>query len=439
MKITQWLLLKLGLLLALLTVALLANAQTIGKMEKDRGRYMLDLIKTDLKKNYYDTSFRGIDIEARFKAAEEKIEQANSNGHIFGIIAQALTELDDSHTFFLPPQRANRTEYGWQLLAVGDHCYVNAVKPGSDAEMKGLKVGDEILSIDGRELDRSILWKLKYLYYTLRPQPGMRLVVQSPNEKPRQLDVMAKIVQGHGLYNLNSGVDFMILIRESENEPRLKRHRYLEMGDEVFIWKMPLFDLSDNEVDVMMDKVRKRKALLLDLRGNGGGAVDTLKRLVGSVCDKDVKIADLKGRKEMKPMIAKSRGDKAFTGKIVVLVDSESGSASELFARVMQLEKRGIVIGDRTAGAVMQAKYYDHTSGLDTVSFYGVSITDADLIMADGKSLEHMGVTPDELLLPTAMDMAKKQDLVMSRAAALIGLKLEPEKAGAMFPIEWKK
>src|SRR6185295_7938024 len=98
-------------------------------------------------------------------------------------------------------------------------------------------------------------------------------------------------------------------------------------------------------------------------------------------------------RKETKPMLAKTRGDRIFKGKLVVLVDSTSGSSAEIFARTMQLEKRGTVIGDRTAGAVMRAIHSEHQLGADTVVFYGVSVTDADLIMSDGKSLERAGVT----------------------------------------------
>jgi len=48
-------------------------------------------------------------------------------------------------------------------------------------------------------------------------------------------------------------------------------------------------------------------------------------------------------------------------------------------------------------------------------------------------------VTPDELLLPTAADLAAKRDPVLARAAALVGVKLDPERAGSMFPIEWRK
>jgi carboxyl-terminal processing protease len=415
-----------------------ARSQPGSSFERERGLIMLDSVKSDLKKNYYDANFHGMDLTARFKQAEEKIKQAASNGQIFSIIAQLLSELEDSHTFFLPPSRVGRTDYGWQMQMIGDKCYVTAIRPKSDAEAKGLKLGDEVWTIDGFGLTRENLWKLKYIYYSLKPRGGMRVVVKKPDGQEQQLDVMAKVVSGKQVIDL-TGNDIVQFIREAESEDRLHRHRYYELGDELMIWKMPQFDLTDLGVDEIMDKVRKRKALVLDLRGNGGGAISTLQRLVGNLFDRDIKIGDVKGRNEMKPQVGKTRGQKAYQGKLVVLVDSESGSASELFARIVQLEKRGTVIGDRTAGAVMVSKHYSHQLGIDTIALYGVSVTNADVIMSDGKSLEHMGVTPDEVLLPTPADMAARRDPVLARAAALLGLTLDPDKAGTFFPVEWRK
>jgi C-terminal processing protease CtpA/Prc len=85
----------------------------------------------------------------------------------------------------------------------------------------------------------------------------------------------------------------------------------------------------------------------------------------------------------------------------------------------------------------MEARRYGHEAGVDTVVFYGVSITESDLIMSDGKSLEHTGVTPDELVLPTAADLAAGRDPVLASAAGRLGVKLSAEDAGKVFPYEW--
>jgi carboxyl-terminal processing protease len=189
----------------------------------------------------------------------------------------------------------------------------------------------------------------------------------------------------------------------------------------------------------LADKFRDSKNLIIDLRGNGGGYEETLLRLIGNLFDHDVKLGDVTTRKGSKPIIAKTRGDHVFKGNLVVLIDSDSGSASELLARVVQLEKRGKVIGDKSAGAVMRSRFYDHQQGADIVVFYGASITEADIIMTDGKSLEHIGVTPDEIKLPTATDLASQKDSVLAYAASVLGVTVAPEKAGALFPIEWRK
>lgn len=418
-----------------------AHAQTV-KYNRENGISMLNSIKSDLRKNYYDPTFRGIDLDEFFKPVETKIRQAASIGEVLGIIAQGLMRFEDSHTFLIPPMSATQVEHGWKMQMYGDKCYVVAVKPGSDAATQGLKPGDRILSLNGTEPTRKNIWKLYYHYYVLMAARQLPLTIEKPDGKRREIVVSAAVTERKKMLDLTgagNGSDINSLIRESENDAYMSRHRYYEVGDDVMIWRMTSFNLDDQDVDKLMSKAKRRKALILDLRGNPGGAVSALQRLVGNVFDRDVKIADLKGRKEMKPMVAKTRGDQAFKGQLIVLIDSESGSAAEIFARVVQLEKRGTVLGDRTAGAVMQSRSYEYKSGLAIGFVYGVSITNADIIMSDGTSLEHVGVTPDEKLSPTAEDLATGKDPVMVRAAALIGLEITPEKAGALFPYEWKK
>jgi carboxyl-terminal processing protease len=415
-------------------------AQSLRGDDRDNGQLMLRAIKDDLKKHYFDVNIRGIDIDSRFKQAEDRIKKAQSNSEIMGIIAQILLELDDSHTFFVPPRRVARVEYGWQMKAVGDDCYVSAVKPGSDAAAKGIAVGDKVIALDGRPLSRDKVWLAQYLYYSLRPQPGMRLSIGKPDGKEQNVDVIAKVNESKKVLNFNDGTfDINSELRDAEDEDRLHRQRFYEIGDDTLIWKMPQFNLGEEQIQDIVGKFRNRKTLILDLRGNGGGYVKTLEWLAGYLFEQDVKIADLKGRKELKPVMAKGHGDRTFKGQLVVLIDGGSASAAEILARVVQLNKRGTVIGDRSAGKVMESRFYDHQIGIDRVIWYGAAVTEADVLMTDGKSLEHTGVTPDELILPTAADMSAGRDPVLARALALAGASLDSQKAGSLFPVEWKK
>jgi carboxyl-terminal processing protease len=415
------------------------QAQGLSKVDLERGHAMLAKIKDELKKNYYDPTMHGVDIEARFKEHDEMIKKARSNGHIFAIIAQFMLGLNDSHTTFDPPRRQARFEYGWRMQMIGDTCYIVATKPGSDAEAKGVRPGDIIHKIADFQPTRSTMWKLEYMINRLAPQEALRLILQSPAGEPRELHVRTKVSEGMAVTDLTSPNVWFDLERKAQNIARFYRQRFQKIGEDAILWKMPSFDVTESEIDSAMGKVRGHKALVLDLRSNPGGSETSLLRLLGYFFEKDTKIADMTRRKEIKPLVAKSQRGRTFSGKVVVLVDSRSASAAEVFARIMQVEKRGIVLGDHTLGFVMRSRHYTYTDGIDRVVIYGASITDADVLMTDGKSLEGIGVTPDEIARPTATDLAAGRDPVLARAAEKLGVMLSPEAAGKLFPMEWPK
>lgn len=340
---------------AALAALLLAAALPVTAQLRDsdilRGRTMLRTIKKDLQNHYYDPAFRGIDLDARFLKAEQDLGRATSLGRLLGIIAQAVIDLGDSHTRFIPPARSAKFEYGWRLRPVGDRAYVAAVKPDSDAEAKGLKAGDAVLAVDGRTLRRQDVEMFRYIYFSLRPARRMTLLVQSPGGLPREIDVQTRIDQGKRVMDFAQGDDIWDYIRELEDARDI--HRFVEMADKsVLVWNIPSFMGDVSDFRRIAARLSRYRSVVFDLRGNPGGREDALTCLLGSILDHDVVVAERRGRgKPGKPLVAKTRGGRAFGGKVVVVVDGDSGSAAELLARVVQLEKRGVVIGDRTAGA----------------------------------------------------------------------------------------
>jgi carboxyl-terminal processing protease len=426
-------------------VALLALpgwSQHLDRLDRELAQVMLQNVASDVRKNYYDPKLHGVDWDAKVGEAKEKIAKAPTWDDAILNIAAVLETLDDSHTVFYPTQQLMREEYGWRFQMIGEHCYVTQVRPKSDAETKGLKPGDEVLTISGFSLTRESLKKIKYVVNDLLPQSSLRVKLRDQSGKIRQVDVLATVRQHKQLMRPNEFVsgslDAQEVRREGEDRQWLMRPRYAFVGD-VMILKMPVSFVTELNLDGLFGMARKAGSLVLDLRSNPGGAESTLENLLSSVFDRDVKIADRVGREGTKSLTAKGNHHNAFTGKLIVLVDSESGSSAELFARILQIEKRGTVLGDHTAGTVMEAQYYGHVTGINPVYPFGTLVSVADLIMTDGKSLEHVGVTPDETIVPSAEDIAMGRDPVMARAAKMLGVSLSPEDAGKLFPYEWLK
>jgi len=428
-----------SLCVCLLSAGAWTAAQGLSANDAHRVHQMLREAYDSVKQNYYDSTFHGLDVDARFREYDEKLKSAASLNAGLTVVAAFLDGLKDSHTYFMPPPRPYRLDYGYRLAPVGDQVFVTRVRPGTDAEHK-VKAGDQLLVLDGGSVTRDTFQTMEYLLNTLSPRQTTHLRLRDPAGAEREVAVDTKVVPGKQLRNLTGAGGSMELNdmeREQEADDRQYRQQYVEIGD-VMIWKMPIFLLDNSTVDKLFSIARKHSTLILDLRENPGGLIDSLRRMTGNLFDHDVKIADRLTRKGRTQIVAKSRGNSGFTGKLIVLVDSGSGSSAELLARVVQLEKRGTVLGDRSAGAVMETQIYPFAQGGDVLIFYAFAVTDADLVMGDGKSLERAGVAPDERLLPTAADLAAGRDPVMARAAGLAGIRLDPVAAGKLFPFEWR-
>ena len=425
----------LAALALLIAFAPVTSSQGLSKNETYLIHNMLENAYQTVKAHYYDPTFRGLDWDARYREYEAKLKSATSVDAAEAVVASFLNGLKDSHTNFFPPQRTVDVDYGFLLGLVGNDAYVTHVRPGTDAAAK-LEPGDKVLTLDTLTVDRENFLGVLYVLNTLAPRATSTFELTRPNGEIATVEVKSVVKPKRVVRALTNGNEISAVDKEQQDAERAFQSRVVEMQD-VTIWKLPAFFLEDAAVDQLFATARRHAKLILDLRGNPGGRVTTLERIIGNLFDRDVSVFTRTTRTGKIPERALTRGRNAFTGDLAVLIDSRSTSAAEILARVVQLEHRGVVLGDRSGGAVMESLSYPFRIGNDALAYYGFSVTEADLVMTDGHSLENVGVTPDEITLPTAADMAAGRDPVLSQAAKRLGLALDPVAAGKLFPYEW--
>ena len=418
--------------LVLATICRLGQAQQqITLNEREYAESMLSQVHQMLKEKYYDKSFHGIDIDTRYQTYREHLTNAKTVVAAYRTIEAYLVGLDDSHTVFIPPPNARRVTYGFRLQMIEDRCFITSLRPGTDAA-KRLRPGDQVVTLDGYTLNRKDLWQLEYYLYLLPPKRTTEFTLQDVSGGVRQEQVEVGFQEGRMLLDTSVG-NWRL---EMEKRQHIMRSRSAEVKDVLF-WKLPTFSGDEGAISHMFAEARKHGALVLDLRGNGGGLESNLLFALGNLFDHNVTVGKRVMRNGEKVLVAKSQGHTAFTGQLIVLVDSRSSSAAEILARTVQIEHRGTVLGDRSAGNVMGAKLYPLKVGVGLVVPFGIEITEANMVMTDGQSLEKMGVTPDVVLVPTAADLAEGRDPVLAKASELAGIKLDAALAGKMFPFEW--
>jgi carboxyl-terminal processing protease len=391
---------------------------------------MLRDIEKELRKRYFDPGFRGKDLDAIFARARSRMAAATSEGQISGILVQALLDLEDSHTFFIPPPLSFSVDYGFEMGMVGERCVVTAVDRGSPAEAQGLVVGTRVLYVEGSTPTRENLWQIRYALEVARPRRELRLGIQVPGGSPENKVVAARVSPARPHRDFEEWIVERLPGRRGTPDPV----RVVDLSESASLLRVPFFDAPERLVDDALERVRDKPGLVLDLRNNPGGSIERLERLAGSLLEGGAALAEQRGRQRVEPLVARRQPpSRVFRGRLAVLVDAQSASAAEILARALQIAGRGRVIGDRTAGDVMVSRQRAYTQGHQhRFLFYGLSITEADLVMSDGGRLEGVGMTPDEVVLPTPSDMAARRDPALAVAAAHLGVSLDPAAAGRL-------
>jgi C-terminal processing protease CtpA/Prc len=410
--------------------------QKISKLDQAQAKEILLQVKNLLVENYYDPTFHGYDLDARFKAADEKFADVNSFEMAMNVIGWTVQGLADSHTHFVPPPRNVLVYSGWRMEMIGPICMISAVEPNSDAWKQGLRPGDQVLKVEDYQPTRSTFSQIKYIFTALAPLAQYHFVVASPAQSPRSVTTKSRLIT-IPLTRMPGATTRQQVSRVLEGDWSLQRTRAVEVNEKLMIWKLPAFRLPESEIKHQVSAATKHETLILDLRDNSGGSENDLRWMIGSFFDHDITVGQMIERGNSEPLSAPSLGKQAFTGKLIVLVNASSASAAEIFARTVQLQKRGTVVGDQTAGSVGRGKPFLLHQGTVSSVVYSMEITVARLKMPDGGDLEGKGVTPDIKVVPTSMDLAQQRDPALTTAAQLAGIHISPEEAAKMFPVVW--
>ena len=194
---------------------------------------------------------------------------------------------------------------------------------------------------------------------------------------------------------------------------------YLKEGEEMKLGviKMPsfYFDSEDREVrvsrdlEILMDRLQKEKidGLAIDLRGNGGGSLEEVRRITGFFVGSGstVQIKMTNGHIEsLKSPYRKPLYD----GPIVVLTDKGSASASEILAGALQDYNRAVVVGESSTygkGTVQQPLHIGRFMPplADSERAGAVKLTIQKFYRVAGSSTQNIGVVPD-IILPSVRD-----------------------------------
>ena len=145
-------------------------------------------------------------------------------------------------------------------------------------------------------------------------------------------------------------------------------------------------ELKDEDID----------GLILDLRGNTGGALDEARALAGLFI-RSGPVVQIKGAGGRPQVLSDNDPRVAWEGPLAVMVNRRSASAAEIFAGAIQDYRRGIVVGNQTYGK-------GSVQTLLSLNRGQLKITNAKYYRVSGESTQHQGVFPD-IVFPADRDV----------------------------------
>ncbi|MFA5147100.1 MAG: S41 family peptidase [Candidatus Omnitrophota bacterium] len=305
------------------------------------------------------------------------VDEVESKKLIHGALRGMLGSLDDFSEFMEPDefnemQMEAKGEFGGIGIEVGMRDGVlTVIAPiaGTPAEEAGIKPGDRIVRINGKStkdmtLDESVK--------TMRGEPGTPIALtiwREKDEKAVDLAIKRDIIKIHSIKNaviLEDGIGYVKIAEFQENTPR------------------------DLETALKKLEAGGMNALILDLRNNPGGLLETAVEVSEKFLPKDTPIVSIKGRAAEQNTVFRSSGKLLHPDyPVVILVNEGSASASEVVGGALQDNKRAIIMGMKTFGKGSVQTVIPLRDGS------ALRLTTASYFTPGGRMIRNQGVIPD--------------------------------------------
>ncbi|MGO4999817.1 carboxy terminal-processing peptidase [Oceanisphaera sp. W20_SRM_FM3] len=336
----------------------------------------------------------------RYNNAIKRLAQSESED-AFQSFTNAFARAIEPHTSYLSPRNAERfeTEMNLSLEGIGavlqgedDYTVIRSLVPGGPAAKSGELLPDDRIIGVGQAADKIIDvigWRLDEVVDLIKGKKGTQVWLQI--QRGKAVTSTPKLIE---------------ITRDTVRlEDRAASGKVIKVNNEnIGVIEIPSFYVNLS-VDVAkeIDKLKKEniKGLVIDLRGNGGGALTEASSLTGLFIKSGpvVQIRDGLGR-----ITVNGDDDEllAYAGPMTVLVDRYSASASEIFAAALKDYGRAVILGENTfgKGTVQQHRslsrmydLYEHPMGF-------VQFTIAKFYRINGGSTQNKGVKPD-IAFPT--------------------------------------
>lgn len=305
--------------LAIAGIAAVSSPRQSGDAALARNLTTFNAIVKELQDNYVDS----IAPDRAFKAA-----------------IGSLLETVDPYTVYYPVeeqedlQKMTTGEYGGigsYLMDRDSSTYISAPMEGSPAARAGIRAGDRILRVDSLDVSRKLSADVTKV---LRGRPNTRVSM-------RLLRPFAQ----------DSIID-VTLVRELLQQPSVPYHAVL--GNTGYIQLTSFISKSAAEVKSVLEEFKadpRVRNIVIDLRGNGGGLVESAVDILSYFVPKGTEVVTMRGRDSYADRVYKTTRTPIFPDiPLAVLIDGATASASEILAGAVQDLDRGVLVGSRSFG-----------------------------------------------------------------------------------------